>query len=437
MIDIASIKERLLRSKLFKDSFWAVFGNGLGNGLLLLSGIIIARLLGKDLYGEYGVVKLTMFYIAMFACFGLGTTSTKYIANFVGENKTHVRSIMRDAMKITLCFSSALALLILIFANQLANFLDAPQLSMALRFMAIIIVFKALNTTQNGVLAGLKDFRRLGINSILSGVFMLAVCFPLTYQFELVGALVSLSFSQCFNYLINAFYIAKIKHEYVDERFSYTKELIRFSLPVALQEGLVNLTNWCAIMLLTKMSSTGELGLYSASIQWNAIVSLIPTLLMNVILSYISSTRNDKGKHDLLFKRMVLANFISTLIPVIVFFFIAGFITSFYGESFAGMTKVLRVLLLVPLFGCCGTIFKAEYVANNKSWLYFILRIIRDIVFLTISFFLLYRYNGLDGAFYHSISTLVATILFFVLQLLGYVQIVKSKKDTYISVSKL
>ena len=48
------IKQKI-NSKLFRDSFWAVFGNGIGNALMLLSGIIIARLLGKDLYGEYGI----------------------------------------------------------------------------------------------------------------------------------------------------------------------------------------------------------------------------------------------------------------------------------------------------------------------------------------------------------------------------------------------
>jgi len=93
-MSLKRIKEKCLNSKLFKDSFWAVFGNGLGNGLMLLAGIIIARFLGKDLYGEYGVVKTTMFYIASFATFGLGFTSTKYIAQFMNEKCEYVRCIM-------------------------------------------------------------------------------------------------------------------------------------------------------------------------------------------------------------------------------------------------------------------------------------------------------------------------------------------------------
>ena len=74
------IKERILQSKLLKDSFWALIGNGVGDFLLLVSGILIARFLGRDLYGEYGVVKTNMFYMAGFSTFGLVYSSTRYIS---------------------------------------------------------------------------------------------------------------------------------------------------------------------------------------------------------------------------------------------------------------------------------------------------------------------------------------------------------------------
>ena len=105
-MDITLIKHRLLQSKLFKDSFWAVFGNGLGNALLLLAGILIARFLGKDLYGEYGVVKTTMFYIATFATFGLGYTSTKYIAQYKEIDTSRIHKLVKDSLYITLYFGA-------------------------------------------------------------------------------------------------------------------------------------------------------------------------------------------------------------------------------------------------------------------------------------------------------------------------------------------
>lgn len=113
MKSINKIRVTLLNSKLFRDSFWAVFGNGIGNALMLFSGIIIARLLGKELYGEYGIVKTTMFYIASFATLGLGVTSTKYIASLISEKSIHVGNIIRDSISITLIFSGLIAFILL------------------------------------------------------------------------------------------------------------------------------------------------------------------------------------------------------------------------------------------------------------------------------------------------------------------------------------
>lgn len=426
---INAIKERLLGSKLFKDSFWAVFGNGMGNALFLISGIIVARLLGKDVYGEYGLVKSTMFYIAMFACFGLGTTSTKYIANFVQRNPKDVRSVMRDAMKISLYFSLCISILLVIFASPLAEYLNKPQLASPLRHLAVIVIFKALNTTQNGLLAGFKAFKRIAINSMTAGVFMFILCIPLTYFWGINGALATLTASQFFNFVINALSLRKYRAKYKETRTDFRKELLSFSLPIALQEGLVSLVNWVAILMLAKLSSTGEVGLYSASIQWNAIVSFIPTLLINVILSYITGAFGDKEKHDKIFKTMVTVNVVSTLIPVSVFLLLAPFIVSFYGTTFYGMENVIRILLIVPVFESCGAIFKAEYIAANKNWWYLGLRLIRD-CFMLISSYLLLRLNqGENGAMYFAISMALSAILFFILLILGYLPIRNQRKQ--------
>ena len=190
-------------NKFFKDSFWAVFGNGLGNGFLLLAGILIARFLGKELYGEYGVVKTTMFYIASFATLGLGVTSTKYIATLLNSKPIHVKNVIHDAMTITVIFSSIIAIIIFIIAPFIANLLNEEQLVLALRALSVVIIFKAITTTQIGVLAGFKEFKTIALNSLSSGLLMLVICVPLTYLWGLKGALLSLLFSQIFNSIVN------------------------------------------------------------------------------------------------------------------------------------------------------------------------------------------------------------------------------------------
>ena len=418
---IKLIKEKILQSKLFKDSFWAVFGNGFGNALMLFSGIIIARLLGKELYGEYGIVKTTMFYIASFATLGLGVTSTKYIASLISEKSIYVGNVIRDSICITLLFSGLIAFILFVSAPCLAEFLNEPGLTIAFKALAIVIIFKAITTTQIGILAGFKKFKTIAINSVLSGFVMLLLCIPLTYNFGLKGSLATLLLSQMFNSLINYISIRKkSKNILLIKNVSYKKELIYFSFPVALQESSFTVCNWAAIMMLTKISSMGEVGLYTASAQWNSIITMIPGLLINVVLSYLSGSVNEKHRHEKTLKLMLCVNFVTTIIPFMIVYFLANFIASFYGDSFSGMPSVLRVLTFSTILEACASVYKSELLALGKTWLLFSIRFVRDLV-LVISVFILLNYtDGNNGAIMYSWAVVIMSIIFLLALFIAY-----------------
>lgn len=423
------LKERLLKSKLFRDSFWAIFGNGLGNAFMLLAGILIARYLGKDLYGEYGIVKTTMLYIASFATFGLGFTSTKYIAACVKEDTKYLRAIVRDSMLITLFFSGFIAVLLFIFAPLVATYLEEKGLTIALRALAIVIIFKAVTTTQIGILSGFKAFKHIAYNSLSSGAFMLVSCIPLTYFWGLPGSLLALLLSQMFNAIINFFSVRSYtKSLQGQEEKSYIKEMMKFSFPVALQESSFTICNWAAIMLLTKYSSLGELGIYSASAQWNSIILMIPSLLSNVVLSYLSSSASNAEEHFRTMKRMILVNFLTTLLPFFIIYFMAEFISSFYGPTFSSMPNVLRILTFTTILEACSSVLKSEFIAQNKAWTIFALRTIRDISLVGIVYYLMTSNNGVNGALLYSWACVGISILFFISLLGGYKVVIKKGK---------
>lgn len=415
--ELIRLKNELKRSRLFKDSFWAVLGNGSGNALLLLAGIVVARLLGKDLYGEYGMVKTTMFYVASFATFGLSFTSTKFIATSIRDNFSHVRSIVHDALLITFFFSGFVALALFVFAPQISDYLEA-NLVMPFRTLALIIVFRAVSTTQIGILAGMKNFKILARNNFVVGVILLFMSIPLTYFMGLKGALVALFLSQLFNVLLNGISIRKVLSDIkIHSKIDYKKKILLFSLPVALQESSFSFSHWLAIMLLTKLSSLGELGLYTASAQWSTVVLLIPALLGNVVLSYLSGSVGDKKVHDATMKKMVVANLICTFLPFLFVCFFANFIVSFYGDSFEGMVAVLRVLTISTIFEACSTVFRSELMAQGRPWILFAIRFIRDMLLVVLVYSLLIREDGENGALLYSQAVVIVSIFFFFLSL--------------------
>lgn len=337
----------LRQSKLFKDSFWAVFGNGLGNALLLVAGIIIARILGKDIYGEYGVVKTTMFQVAAFSTFGLGYTSTKYIAQYVKENQECLKEITKSVLRISLISSVSLCLILIFFSQELADFVNAPQLSMPFRFLGLIIVTRALSTVCSGLISGYKKFKEQGIFNIISGVTMLILSPVLTFYAGLIGSLLALLVSQL---VLSSLYLFLL-HKLYDQLPSsngelFTGRIFKFSIPVAMQEFTFALSNWGGTMLMTKYSNLGEVGIYSATAQWNSVIMFIPMLLSSVVLSYLSGI-SDKKEHNIILFRVLLINFVCVLVPFMIVLICSKWICSMYGPSFSGMQSVLNILMIL------------------------------------------------------------------------------------------
>lgn len=408
--------DRLKNNKLLFDSFLSVFGNGLGHALFLLAGIVIARFLGNDLYGQYGMVKTTMFYIASFATLGLNYSSTKFVAQSFVNNIQDVFVIIKDAFQITLVFSLILALFLIIFADALAVYLGDETVATPLRYLSFIILFKALSGTQLGILGGLKKYDYVAKSNVYSGILMFVACIPLTFLWGLIGSLICILISQLFSVALNTLYIHKEceKLPVQAKNVSHKKELIKFSIPIAIHESSYAICNWAGLFLLTKLSSFGELGIFTATSQWNIIIMFIPSYLTNVILSYLSSSSENEELHKKTFRRMIIISFICTFIPFVVVFCSAEVISNFYGPSFAEMPSVLRLIIFATLFDCLSNVFKSEFISMNLAWSLSLLRILRDIILVFIAILLLVYYDGESGAFKYAVATIFASILYFV-----------------------
>ena len=410
------MKNRIMnwgKSKILKDSLFAVFGNGFGHALLLLSGILIARLLGRDLYGEYGLVKTNMFYMAGFATFGLGFTTTKFVAQYFKENPSFVLSIVKSASCITLVFSSLLALFLVLLSSELADFLETPSLTSIFKYLSFIIILKALATTGTGILSGMGCFKDIARNSVISGVAMLLLCVPFTYFEGLNGSLLALALSQFLNAALNYRNIFDECKKLPSSKNRFTKKLLMFSFPIAMQELSFAFCNWGAIVLLTKMSTIGEVGIYSATAQWNAVIMFLPSILANVVLSHLSSTV-EKTANNRLLKKILGVYLLCTLIPFVLVYIATPFIVSMYGSDFATMDKVLRLIVFATIPMCCSDVFKSELIALGKPWHLFVLRLFKDLLLLMLTYTLLSLNSGVDGAFYFAIATVLSSIAFFV-----------------------
>lgn len=419
MFNSKILVKRIKNSPLANDSIWAIFGNVLGKGLSLISAIWIARILGKDIYGEFGFVTTTMVSVAIFCTFGLGYTSTKYIAENKKKNPEILSFIVKISEVISIAFAVLGTLLVVIFSNFLSiKLFGQPQLSNLLRITAIYVLFNTVVRTQIGILAGFNAFKGLARINTVTGIISIVVNVILAYAYGLTGVLIGSIFVQVINYLLNKILIIKNLKPYKSNFYidkTLLKDLLNFTFPVALQEAVYSVLNWLYGLLLVKYSTFGEVGLSSAAMYWNALILFIPGILRNVVLSHLSEATNNNVKHNRILKIILAFNFGVTFFFSVAVFLFSDLIVSLYGSNFNGLKDVLNISVFTAIFVSMSNVYAQAYMSEGKNWLMLCFRFFRDSLVIAIGYYLLILNNGVNGAILLAQSTLIVSIFFFLL----------------------
>lgn len=428
VLTILDLKKRAFQSRLLNDSFWVLFGNSLGKGLALAAGIVVARLLGKEIFGEYGMIRNTLVSIAMLSTFGLGFTATKYISeNKLGKEK-NTSAILYYARNISLVVSGIMAVGLFLGAKIVAvQILESPHLTIPLRITSVWIVFNAVTTTQIGVLSGFGSYKEMSRVNIIVGITTLVSSFVFTYYWELIGALTALLLSQVLNWYLNYLLIIRVlpARSTGHKNRWLLKDILRFSLPIAMQEGIDALYAWTISLLIIKLASYAELGMYSAAIQWFAIINFIPVILRNVFLTHFTSNQNNQLEYTNVLKKALLINIISVASLVVLIYIFSNKLEIMYGSSFSGVEKLIRTIVLIPLFlSSCGVFIQAFY-SKGKNWLVFILTALRNLGIVAFSFFLLQKYPD-KGVIVVIYSSLAFNFFYLLSFFLSYLKLRKS-----------
>lgn len=422
-MNIKSRFTHLLKSQFLNDSFWALLGSVLAKGMTLVGAIVVARFLGKEIFGEYGTIRSTLMNIAIFSTFGLGYTATKFIAEHKKKNPKLLLTIKFYTMRISLTVSCLMAVLLFCSADFVAKtILEAPHLVLPLRLVSFWVVFNSLTTAQIGILSGLGAYKAMAKISLLIGIIAFVTSVLFTYLYGLNGALTSLLLTQICNFSLNYLKLKKLlpNEEKIDKKPSFLKTMLKFSLPIALQEAVYAFSAWFMILILIKLTDYSEVGIYSAAVQWSAVVLFIPGVLRNVILTHLSVASSDSVFHKKILKQTLLINFGCTFIPFIIIYFFTDLIVSFYGESFKGnLETVLSISLLTVVFISLSNVYSQAYMSINKNWLMFGFRFFRDISILILTFYFI-NTMLLTGAYGLVLSTFIVNLFFLLLMAITF-----------------
>jgi O-antigen/teichoic acid export membrane protein len=422
------IEDSDIGNRIAKGAFWSLTGSVVSQGLILLASIVVARILGKTEYGEFGMIRSTINMFTVFAGFGLGITATKFIAEFRIKDKIKTERIIGLTTIFAAITGGIISITILITALFLAEkTINAPQLVNEIRLGAVMIFFSSLNGAYTGTLAGFESFKTIAKVNLISGILAFPIQIGFTLLFGLPGSVIGIGINYLILWLLNLMSVRQVCHKFgfkfqIKGSWNEWPVLYKFSLPALLSGILVSPVMWaCNAMLVNHPNGYGEMAIFDAANQWRNTILFIPAILSQIVLPLLSSSTSNYHQFNKILKINIVINFLIVFIMAVVISLFSGIIMRSYGEGFAEGKLVLIILSFSTIFISINNVIGQAIAGKNKMWIGFAINILWGAILLfTTKFFLDKGMGALGLAFGYVISYTIHTGLQFSL-LKGYI----------------
>lgn len=389
---------------LLMHSFWSVFGTVLSRGSMLISTIILARILDAAAYGQLGILRSTLNFFVVFAGFGLGNTTSRYIALNKKENINEARRIYDISLIFNLILAVLLSSGVFLFAKQISiwSFNDA-SLYKELRISSFLLFFATMNGVLAGSLAGFQDFKTIAKNNFYSTTIQAVLSLTGAYFFGVTGSLIGFGIGYICLYFLNkrainkCFGLEKRVISFTNYLSANKTFLWSFSLPAAFSSFMVTPVFWWAKTYMIKNTNFKEMAFFDAADQWRLIVLFIPTALMQIVLPALTISNKENFKSTLNFN--IKINLFFSIVLIIPLVLLSPYILSLYGKEYSN-TELFIVLVLSALFSSFCSVIGLALASKGKMWTGFAFNSFWAVYFILFTLYFINKGLGATGLAY-------------------------------------
>lgn len=369
--------------------------------------IITARYLGPE---NNGIIATLLVYPSLFMTIGsLGIRqSTTY---FLGKGIYSEEKIKTAITQIWM-FTSILSVAISFFLITYFSRSGGKTLWVVLALMPI--PFSLFVTYNSGIFLGknaIKEFNRVNWLPQLV-VLILTTLFLIVFDFGVTGSMLALLGGPIIMFGIMLFKNDFIKAFSVYLEWHIIKAMLSLGVTYAIALLIINLNYRVDIIILDKLSTPFETGIYAKGSSITQYLWQIPMVLSTIVFSRSATSKDDQTFSHKVSQLLRLSLVLIGSMSLVLFLLSKFIIVTMYGSQFYESVNVLKILLPGVVILTLFKVMNMDLAGKGKPWISMKAMLPALFVNIVINIVVIPKYGANGAAFSSTLSYSVAGLLF-------------------------
>lgn len=268
--------------KILHGGAWMAFATIVSQVAGLITSILLARILGVQEFGKYGLLQSTLLTFGALASRSMQVTVTKFLSQYKLTDKPRAGRLCGLCWIASLLSGLIVFGIVMIWSQPLAEWVGEPSMAGLFQVAAITILISSVVAVQGGMILAFQRIKFLAITTIAFSVLNLLLLPVLCLKFGLSGVIWGTVLTQGVNWLINSLLLRKCLAEsgieFTFRGIASEKAILwKFTLPHGLGALINTPVTWFCLMLLARQpNGVAEVAIFSAVERWRKVILFFP-----------------------------------------------------------------------------------------------------------------------------------------------------------------
>lgn len=372
-----SVAAPALLRQLVTSIGWITAGIVGERGIALLQAILIARVLGIEDYGRYGLLFVTVAWISSVAGLQLGLTATIMVARHRDSDPVRARAFIRLSEILTV--GTVLIVAAVIWSRPVAfgaALLGGASYGGVMALAGIMTVLNVLIGIQDCVLQGYEDFMALAVVRTIGAAAGLVLIVAMGRAGGLGAVMLALALGTAIRFVmvlvVKEFRVRRHKVRLTGRQIWEARDVLwSFSLPSMLASAVTGAVAWYGTVLLTDIEDGFQnVAVVTVANQWRGMLLLATGMLSTVAVPMMTrlGEEGDTAAISQLHTYSIRANFVVSSVAVILLCAASQLILRAYGSDFGQGWLVFSALVASALPYSQTLVYMQYLVSHGWMW---------------------------------------------------------------------